>query len=138
MLIKGVEWNETETWQTTPLEEHVFGSAIAYKEYFRRAQLVEEQGEGGDAIEMYFVCVLLGFQGMYAARSTDELADWVAARGQFVERTRQRASGTKEMAPKRRIRTATPFSSRAFLVWPWVLLAVTIGLNALYYLWPIT
>jgi type VI secretion system protein ImpK len=67
----GPEWNEHK------LESMLYGTndrAWAFWEQARKA----ESRPGGDALEVYFLCVMLGFRGEYREQP-DRLQAWVAA-----------------------------------------------------------
>jgi type VI secretion system protein ImpK len=56
-------------WAKQPLQEEVFGDHVAGETFYRNlAQLLAQQDSEdlGDALEVYLLCLLLGFRGKYA------------------------------------------------------------------------
>ena len=70
-------WEAAGYFKNNKLEFEVFHSADAYVEFYRKAQ--EATGlRKKDALEVYYVCVIMGFRGLYrdpaqSAALTDEL-----------------------------------------------------------------
>ena len=63
MLIEAV-WDGADWWKEQPLEFEIFRTATAYSRFYEMAeeasQLVRK-----DALEVFYICVVLGFRGMY-------------------------------------------------------------------------
>ena len=53
-----------ENWQYSTLERRFFNSADAHNEFFRRAEESSNDGRF-DALEVFFLCYLFGFRGIY-------------------------------------------------------------------------
>ena len=57
-------WDGADWWKEQPLEFEVFRTATAYSQFYETAeeasQLVRK-----DALEVFYICVVLGFRGMY-------------------------------------------------------------------------
>jgi type VI secretion system protein ImpK len=54
-----------EDWERNPLQLEYFGEHLAGKKFFMRLDnLLAEEGNA-DVVEIYYVCLLLGFKGMY-------------------------------------------------------------------------
>lgn len=70
-------WEASGYFKNNKLEFEVFHSADAYVEFYRKAQ--EASGlRKKDALEVFYVCVIMGFRGLYrdptqSAALTDEL-----------------------------------------------------------------
>lgn len=56
----GVEW-----WTNNPLEVRFFGTRTAYTNFFAKAKEAMSLSNK-DALEVFYVCVVLGFRGVYA------------------------------------------------------------------------
>ncbi|HEX9106884.1 MAG TPA: DotU family type IV/VI secretion system protein, partial [Longimicrobiales bacterium] len=56
-------------WPRQPLQEEVFGDHMAGETFFRHLQELlarPDSGELADVLEVYLLCMLLGFRGRYA------------------------------------------------------------------------
>ena len=117
-------------WPRRPLQEEVFGEHMAGEVFFEnlRGLLVRQDSpELADLLEVYFICLLLGFQGRYGGSQSSELA--VLKQSIADKITRVRGTGGElspdwalpvdETAPRQRD--------------PWVrrLLVLTLGLTVL-------
>lgn len=77
-------------WFRQPLQEEVFGEHMAGETFFRHLQdLVGRQDseELGDVLEVFLLCLLLGFRGRYGS-SPGELQGFVAAAQSKLSRIR--------------------------------------------------
>lgn len=65
-------WEGSQWWRMKPLEVQFFGSRQAYSRFFEQARQAESLSKK-DAVEVFYVCVVLGFRGLYRPPvSTDE------------------------------------------------------------------
>jgi type VI secretion system protein ImpK len=58
-------------WLREPLQHEMFGHFVAGKEFFERMEKLlrrPESPESIDLLELYSVCILLGYQGQFASR----------------------------------------------------------------------
>ena len=73
-------------WPRKPLQEELFGTHIAGETFFQNAhQLLsrDDSPEVADVLEIYHLCLLLGYRGRYSTGNTGELkstADAIAAK----------------------------------------------------------
>jgi len=80
-----------EDWVRKPLQEELFNLSTAGEMFFTRVERLLQRpdtSELADMLEIYYLCILLGFEGQYATRSKAELhllADRVRQR---IERIR--------------------------------------------------
>src|SRR5207302_10861059 len=78
-------------WPRKPLQEELFGIHIAGETFFQYAQQLlarNDSAEVADVLEIYHLCLLLGYQGRYSSGGRGELqstADAIAAK---IRRTR--------------------------------------------------
>lgn len=64
-------WSGRDAWMANPLQLTLFGEHLAGEGFFERLQNLQEQGESALVpLEIYFLCLQLGFQGQY--RDGDE------------------------------------------------------------------
>lgn len=83
-----------EAWETRPLQLRVFGDQLAGEHFFNRLEDLRAKGaQHVEALEVFHMCLLLGFQGRYALDARDKL-DYLAARlGDEIARMRGRTRG---------------------------------------------
>ena len=77
-------------WPRKPLQEELFGGHTGGEQFFHniRALLTRSDSEDlADVLEIYQLCLLLGFQGRYAG-AVDELRRWMAAIAEKIARIR--------------------------------------------------
>ena len=63
-------------WPRRPLQEEIFGEFLGGEAFFANLEHLLNQGDSeelGDVLEVYLLCLLLGFQGRYAAGGQGEL-----------------------------------------------------------------
>jgi type VI secretion system protein ImpK len=68
------DWKEKENWIANPLQMEIYGRFDAGEEFFKR--LMEFQLDplkNSGLIEIYFICMGLGFKGKYAISGQEEL-----------------------------------------------------------------
>jgi len=83
-----------DAWETRPLQLRVFGDQLAGEHFFHRLEDLRAKGaQQVEALEVFHMCLLLGFQGRYALDGKDKL-DYLAARlGEEIARMRGRTRG---------------------------------------------
>ncbi len=63
-----------EEWEKYPLQLEYFGEQLAGNKYFEKlAAMLKQIDVTADAVEVYYVCMLLGFKGRYAVYEKDKL-----------------------------------------------------------------
>lgn len=63
-----------EEWEKFPLQLEYFGEQLAGNKFFEKLDAMLRQiGVTADAVEIYYVCMLLGFKGRYAVYEHDKL-----------------------------------------------------------------
>lgn len=63
-----------DEWEKYPLQLEYFGEQLAGNKFFDKLQAMIKQIEATqDAVEIYYVCMLLGFKGRYAIYEQDKL-----------------------------------------------------------------
>lgn len=86
-------------WPRQPLQEEIFGDHVAGETFFRHLDELlgaEDAPELADVLEVYLLCVLLGFRGRYALGDPAGLQGRIVAAQQKLQRVRG-ASG--DLAP---------------------------------------
>ncbi len=83
-----------EAWETRPLQLRVFGDQLAGEHFFHRLEDLRAKGQVHvEALEVFHMCLLLGFQGRYALDGRDKLDYLVARLGDEIARMRGRSRG---------------------------------------------
>ena len=115
--------------ETRPLQLRVFGDQLAGEHFFHRLEDLRAKGVVHvEALEVFHMCLLLGFQGRYALDGRDKLDYLVARLGDEIARMRGRTRGFAPHA-ERPDQVVNPLRSDLSL---WVLGAVFLvaGLGA--------
>jgi type VI secretion system protein ImpK len=68
-LVNVSGWKGTAEWEKNPLQSQLFGTRQAGVEFFER--LDKLRPENAAALEVYFYCLALGYQGVYAGRDAE-------------------------------------------------------------------
>jgi type VI secretion system protein ImpK len=110
-------------WARQPLQEELFGGHVGGDAFFERIRelLARQDAEGAaDVLEVYLLCLLLGFRGRYTGGGEAERQHWITTAGQCIARWRgKRATLCPAWAPpaEERIRPpADPWVARLALV----------------------
>lgn len=101
------------SWPRQPLQEEIFGEHVAGENFFRHLrQLLGEQDSEqlADVLEVYELCLVLGFEGRYSAGEKGELHWFTTAAAEKIARIRgpagplspQWGPGAEESLPRAR------------------------------------
>ena len=94
--IIGSEWENKVNWLAEPLQLKLFNCFNAGQEFFTRLeQLRQRQKENADVLEVYFLCMSLGFRGKYQLEAPEkvriiiddlhqELNQWLGKPSEFI------------------------------------------------------
>ncbi|MDO3379315.1 type IVB secretion system protein IcmH/DotU [Geoalkalibacter halelectricus] len=67
-------WSGRLAWMSRPLQLEMFGDHVAGEGFFERLSQLRQGGEANlDLIELYYVCLQLGFEGIYKVRGLEQL-----------------------------------------------------------------
>jgi len=67
-------FNLKEEWEKNPLQLEYFGEHLAGNKFFEKlAAMLKQIDVTADAVEIYYVCMLLGFKGRYAVYEKEKL-----------------------------------------------------------------
>lgn len=93
-IILRSEYDIREAWETRPLQLRVFGDQLAGEHFFHRLEDLRAKGSVHlQALEVFHMCLLLGFQGRYALDGRDKLNYLTARLGDEIARMRGRSRG---------------------------------------------
>ncbi|HZV66127.1 MAG TPA: type IVB secretion system protein IcmH/DotU [Telluria sp.] len=83
-----------DEWETRPLQLRLFGDQLAGEHFFQRLEDLRARGSAHlQALEVFHMCLLLGFQGKYALDGTDKLNYLCARLGDELARMRGKNRG---------------------------------------------
>ena len=84
-------WDGQRWWQENKLEFHFFRTNVAGTEFFEHAKLAQQLPQR-DAIEVFYIAVVLGFRGLYAMPDSPFLAQQHQLPGSIEEWARRTAA----------------------------------------------
>ena len=83
-----------EAWETRPLQLRLFGDQLAGEHFFQRLEDLRAKGAVHlQALEVFHMCLLLGFQGRFALDGKDKLNYLTARLGDEIARMRGKTRG---------------------------------------------
>nr|WP_315199215.1 type IVB secretion system protein IcmH/DotU [uncultured Aquabacterium sp.] len=83
-----------ESWQRQPLQVQFFGDQLAGEQFFQKLDEMRQQGlPRVQALEVYQMCLLLGFQGKYLIEGSEKLGYLSARVGDEIARMRGQSTG---------------------------------------------
>lgn len=113
-------------WPRQPMQEERYGHHVAGEVFFQNLQKLlarNDSQELADLLEIYYLCLLLGFAGRYSMGGRGELRSVATQAGDKIQRIRRTGA---ELAPGWRLPTNDPV--RAAGGDPWVMrLAIAAG-----------
>jgi type VI secretion system protein ImpK len=124
------EWEHRSEWRSSPLQFDRFGRDDAGEEFFTRlTALRAERSVRADVLQIYFLCLTLGFKGKYALQSDHE---WKSLRAQVGAQLR-RLDGRERspLAPHGRAGEELAAVVKEVPLWVFVVAGVAVGF-ALY------
>ncbi len=138
-MLVDAPWDSREWWKNNVLEQQLFSSRKRHQQFFIAAQQASEL-IGKDALEVFYVCVILGFRGLYhdpssgpaLAQSLDlppELSAWASQTGLSIRLGQDRPPLA---APGPEVTGAPPLLPVSAVVWPW-LTSLLLGFAAALY-----
>lgn len=74
-MIQYAEWPGKAEWTRQPLQAILFSESKAGSTFFSRLQQVRKRSKG--ALEVYYLCLVLGFQGEYRLGGAHELEELI-------------------------------------------------------------
>ena len=96
-------------WLRKPLQEELFGTHVAGEVFYQNLQQLlarTDSADLADVLEVYFLCLLLGFGGRYGGGNRGELKQVMDATAEKIRRIRGRSGPLSPAAalPEERIR----------------------------------
>ena len=96
-------------WLRKPLQEELFGTHVAGEVFYQNLQKLltrPDSADLADVLEVYFLCLLLGFGGRYGGGNRGELKQVLDATAEKIRRIRGRSGplAPAAMLPDERVR----------------------------------
>jgi type VI secretion system protein ImpK len=144
MLVDAHIWEGQDWWRENVLGWTIFKTRRCNDLYYVNAHNALNVG-ADDALQMIYVCVMLGFRGLYRDPRLNrvlidkhglppDLSAWAAEFANIVRQARQRWNdATAGQQCEREITTALPAWTKSQIVWPWLLATLLAGLNAILF-----
>ncbi|RYF05367.1 MAG: DotU family type IV/VI secretion system protein [Oxalobacteraceae bacterium] len=83
-----------ERWATHPLQMSLFGDQLAGENFFNRLEALRTRGSAHvQALEVFHMCLLLGFQGRFALEGTEKLSYFTSRLGEEIARMKGKRGG---------------------------------------------
>jgi type VI secretion system protein ImpK len=83
-----------ESWQRMPLQLQFFGEQLAGEQFFDKLEELRRQGAPRvQTMEVFHMCLLLGFQGKYLLEGTEKLNYLTARLGDEIARLKGQSAG---------------------------------------------
>lgn len=93
-IILRSDYDIREAWETRPLQLRLFGDQLAGEHFFQRLEDLRAKGAVHlQALEVFHVCLLLGFEGRFALDGRDKLNYLTARLGDEIARMRGKSRG---------------------------------------------
>ena len=83
-----------DSWQRLPLQVQLFGEQLAGEQFFQKLEELRQQGLPRlQALEVFQMCLLLGFQGKYFIEGSEKLGFLTARLGDEIARMKGQSVG---------------------------------------------
>jgi len=93
-IILRSDYEIRDAWETRPLQLRLFGDQLAGEHFFQRLEDLRAKGSVHlQALEVFHVCLLLGFEGRFALDGRDKLNYLTARLGDEIARMRGKSRG---------------------------------------------
>ncbi|HYQ02586.1 MAG TPA: type IVB secretion system protein IcmH/DotU [Polyangiaceae bacterium] len=67
------QWSGRQQWMSQPLQLTYFNENTAGEGFFQRMQAIEQRPNQAHVLEIYYLCLALGFRGKYALQAAGDL-----------------------------------------------------------------
>lgn len=140
MLVEA-SWAHREWWSNNVMERELFNTRECAERFFVNAKEASTLPQR-DALEVYYVCVVLGFRGIYsepaiAAMVSESLGlpPNIQVWSKQVSMSIRLGQGRPNLkGPTRDIVGAPPLPAKNRVVWPWLFVSILAAWNVIYFL----
>ena len=135
-MLVDASWHGQEWWSNNVLEVELFKTRLCNEQFYVRAREASSSSSR-DALEVFYVCVVLGFRGLYREPTlaallveTHDLPHDLESWAKQVSMSIRLGQGRPALGgPTREIRGAPPLMSKALTVWPWLVASMLLASN---------
>jgi type VI secretion system protein ImpK len=125
------DWSGADQWMNTPLQLEFYDQFDAGEVFFDRLyELLDEPNAHAEALEVYHLCMALGFQGKYQLQDQERLRELIETTGKTL--SEQPTTRADALAPHGQPRTE-PATERRTEVPTWVIATVATLLVVVLY-----
>lgn len=140
-LLVETPWDGRDWWSNNVLEVDTFNTRLCYEQFFVKGQEASAL-ERRDALEVFYVCVVLGFRGLYRDTKSSEpllrahdlplsLNIWAKQTAMTIRLGQGRVPLA---APSEEIDGATPLRARDRVAWSCLAVVVLSVMNVVFYM----
>ena len=133
-------WDGQNWWSNNVLEVALFNSRLCNEKFYLRAAESSSLSRR-DALEVYYVCAVLGFRGLYRDPETaryliqshnlpEDLDTWARQAALSIRLGQGRPPLSR---PGPEIAGAPPAQGKSQVVWPWLAVAMLVAWNVVYF-----
>jgi type VI secretion system protein ImpK len=128
-IILSSQFSMRQAWERRPLQLVIFGDQLAGEHFFDRLEALRSAGGARlPALQVFHMCLLIGFRGKYALDSDDKLAYLTARLGDEIAHIQGKSKGFAPQAERpdqivHKLRSHTP-------LWAMSAVFAVIGLGA--------
>ncbi len=139
-MLVDAPWEGGEWWNNNVLEVELFNTRLCNEQFFVRAQEASTL-DRRDALEVYYVCVVLGFRGLYhdphmaavtapSLQLPVELDTWAKQTAASI----RLGQGRPQLSPPgREVLGAPPLRPKSRMVWAWFAACVLATVATIYF-----
>jgi len=141
-MLVDIPWKGQAWWSDNVLEVEVFQTRLCSERFYLRAQEASTLSRR-DALEVFYVCVVLGFRGLYRDPAMAQMLTQTHGLPPDLETWARQISMSIRLGqgrppldrPSQDVRGAPPLRAKSRAVWPWlmVLALVTCDVVFLYF-----
>lgn len=131
------QWHAQNVWRENPLQLELYKTFNAGVEFFDHLeQLLKRPGPNGEVLEIYYLCMVLGFKGQYFLHNQDKLR--ILIDDTFKELSRSSDAPYRELsphgAPPNGQREKQPHPMGRIDIPAWVYYVAIVTMGVLFYL----
>ncbi len=139
-LLVDTPWDGREWWSNNVLEVQHFNSRLCFEQFFVRGQEASTM-DRRDALEVFYICVVLGFRGLYREPQLAEGLIQTHGLPPDIDSWARQASMAIRLGqgrpplrgPQREIAGAPPLRSKPAVVWSWTTAIVLAIVNVIVF-----
>ena len=139
-MLVDTPWSGQEWWANNVLEVELFNTRLCSEQFFLRAQEAARLADR-DALEVFYICGVLGFRGLYHDPTTAEMLARPHGLPADIETWAKQTSMSIRLGtgrpglpqPTREIAGSPPLKSRSMVVWPWLAAVILVTCNLIVF-----